>query len=80
MSAMSKLKKKVGYETNIPRCKTCTNFREAKIVLIKNSKTKRINHCCAKHGFTIAINSVCDTWLTETGESLEHAHGIKEEV
>lgn len=27
MSAMSKLKKKVGYETNVPRCEICRHLQ-----------------------------------------------------
>jgi len=62
VSYMAKLKKKVGYETNVPRCETCSHFKKATVVLTENSNTKRVNHYCANHGFTIAVNSVCDTW------------------
>lgn len=77
MSAMSKLKKKVGYESNVPRCVTCRYFRKAKIVLTENSNTKRVHHYCINHGFSIAANSVCDTWITVDGQTIEAVRGIK---
>ncbi len=77
MSTMSQLKKKVGYETNVRRCKNCIDFKKSMIVLIKNSNTKRLNHHCKKHGFSIAENSVCDTWQAVASESTQAISKIK---
>jgi hypothetical protein len=71
MSFMAKIKKKVGYQTNVPRCEICSHFKKSKIVLTENSNTKRVNHYCLNHGFSIAVNSVCNTWETVSGETLK---------
>jgi hypothetical protein len=73
MSFLSKLKKKVNYEHNVPRCAICANFQKSKVVLTTDSMTKRINHHCNRHGFSVALNSVCDTWVGVDGDILEHS-------
>jgi hypothetical protein len=71
MSNLARLKIKVHYEKNVPRCETCIQFKESKIVLSHNSIPKRINQHCKLHGFAIARASVCDTWQSAEGETLE---------
>jgi hypothetical protein len=80
MSAMSQLKKKVGYETNVSRCEICRHFRKSKIVLTEHSNTKRVHHYCINHGFNVAANSICDAWTTIDGKIIEDANGIKGEA
>ena len=70
MSKLGQLKKKVGFEGNVPRCANCRHYREAKVLLSTNSNTYRKNQHCALHNFTITANSLCDTWHGTDGGSL----------
>lgn len=72
MSHLGQLKKKWDYETNVPRCSTCTHFKQSMIVLTTDSLTKRVNHHCGLGGFTINQNAVCKNWQDKTtGDTLE---------
>ena len=73
MSHLSRLKKNVNYEHNVPRCAICNHFQKSMIVLTTDSMTKRINHHCKRHGFNVAPNSVCDTWTGVDGDILEQS-------
>ena len=71
MNYMSQLKKKLNYETNVPRCETCVSYRRQKYLLTTDSiPVKRIVPICFKHGFTVAENSVCDSWNDKSGATL----------
>ncbi len=71
MSKLGQLKKKVGYEGNVPRCATCQHFRASSIRLGTDSTTFRKNHHCGLHHFTITPNAICNTWVDANGSTLE---------
>lgn len=70
MSRLGRLRKKVNYETDIPRCQTCVHFRKSRIFL-KNSIPIKSQAMCHKHEFTAAPMAVCDDWKDSKGNTLE---------
>lgn len=70
MSKLSSLRKKVHYETNIPRCESCASFKKPYIFLKTNSETGRSKPLCNKHSFTVAPNACCDNWTGNDGSTL----------
>lgn len=72
MSKLGQLKRKVNYETSVPRCATCIKFKEASIRLSTNSQTYRKHAHCKEHYFTISPNGVCDDWKSNKGEVLDN--------
>ena len=69
MIAATRAKRRVNYETDVPRCETCIHWQPARIVMTTNSNTRRANPMCKLHHFTNAANSVCDTWKNTKGET-----------
>jgi len=69
MSRLGQLRKKVHYETDIPRCSSCTHYRHS-MVYLRDSLPKVSQCLCAKHQFTVRPNAVCDTWAGKDGSSL----------
>ena len=70
-SRFVKIKNKFHFEKNVPRCETCINFQESKIMMTTYSRTVRLNHHCKVHGFSITKTALCDAWQSEKGEVLE---------
>lgn len=68
MSKLERRRKKVNYETNVPRCGTCIHIKTYGCRL-RDSLPQRTVHLCAKHEFTCASFSVCDDWQSKTGET-----------
>ena len=76
MSKLGALRKRVGYETNTPKCETCKAFRKPYIYLTTDSHTKRSQPLCSRHHFTVAPNACCDDWEDANGVILLH-HGMR---
>lgn len=72
MSKLARLRKKVNYETDIPRCETCTHYRARRIYLY-DSLPRVAQTICAKHSFWVRANAVCDTWAGKDGSALADA-------
>lgn len=70
MSKASQLKGKWDYEADIARCETCTHYRIARVVLSKDSQTKRIHQHCNLGGFNVGAMSICNRWTGKAGEML----------
>ncbi len=70
MSMLSRLRKKVGYDTDIPRCQTCKQFRKPGSFL-RDSLPVKSPAMCKQHDFTVQPLSVCDSWTSRSGETLE---------
>ena len=70
MSKLGQLRQRVGYETNVPRCETCTAFKKPYVYLTTNSKTARSKPLCKTHQFIIQPLSCCDKWADKDGSTL----------
>jgi hypothetical protein len=71
MSRLSQLKVSWNYETNVPRCETCQHMQTARIVLTRDSLTKRVNHLCKLGGFTVTRYACCDKWQGKDGSTVD---------
>lgn len=76
MSRLSKLRKKVNYDTDIPRCQTCIHFRKSQ-TFFRESLPVKSHAMCHKHEFTTAPLAVCDSWTDSKGHTL-HALNKKD--
>jgi hypothetical protein len=65
------LKQALHYEKDVPRCVTCTHFQKSRIVMTTNSRTMLQRPLCGLHGFITGPANVCDTWVSQKGETLE---------
>lgn len=70
MSRLSKLRKAVNYDVDVPRCQTCVHFRKPGSFL-RNSLPVKSPALCKQHDFTVQPLSVCDNWTSRKGETLE---------
>ncbi|UNV89419.1 MULTISPECIES: hypothetical protein [unclassified Comamonas] len=71
MSKLGQLKKRVGFEGDVPRCMNCKHYRQAQIRLSTNSNTFRKNQHCGLHYFGITPNSICNDWRGKDGSVLD---------
>ncbi|MDH1472913.1 hypothetical protein N5F13_00260 [Comamonas thiooxydans] len=71
MSKLGQLKKRVGFEGDVPRCMNCKHYRQAQIRLSTNSNTFRKNQHCGLHYFGITPNSICNNWSGKDGSALD---------
>lgn len=71
MSYLSQIKASWHYESNVPRCETCQHMQTARIVLTRDSLTKRINHLCKLGAFTVARHACCDKWTGKDGSTVD---------
>lgn len=71
MSFLGRIRREFGYQGSTPVCRTCTNFKESRVVLTKNSNTVRLNHHCNLGGFNISPNGCCDRWAGKDGSKLK---------
>lgn len=70
MSFLKRLKRKVGWESNTPRCETCVHYLRSKMYLIDS--LPRINHpMCKLHDFQTRTNALCNSWVNKEGETLD---------
>jgi hypothetical protein len=76
MSRLSRLRKAVNYDTDIPRCQTCKHLRKPGSFL-KNSLPVKSPALCKQHDFTVQLLSVCDNWTGRKGETL-HESDVKD--
>jgi hypothetical protein len=72
MSKLGKLRRKVGYDTNVPRCATCIH-RRTYAHRLRDSLPMRTVHICKKHDFECASFAVCDHWQHKDGSTVEGA-------
>lgn len=70
MSLLKRLRKRVAWESDVPRCQTCRHFRERGYRLV-NSLPKIVRAHCVLHTFETRPCAVCDCWATKFGETLE---------
>lgn len=70
MSKLGQLRKRVGYETNVPRCETCAAFKKPYVYLTTNSKPARSKPLCKINQFTVQPLSCCDQWAGQDGSTL----------
>lgn len=70
MSKLGQLRKRVGYETNTPRCETCREYRKPYVYLTTHSITKRAEPFCKRHDFTVRPLACCDEWTDAHGVTL----------
>lgn len=70
MSKLGQLRKRVGYETNVPRCETCAAFKKPYVDLTTHSKPARSKPLCKINQFTAQLLSCCDQWAGKDGSTL----------
>lgn len=71
MSQLKRLRKKVGYELDVPRCGNCRDYCQARSWL-KDSLPQKGQHFCRQHHFSVHPNAVCDDWFdSKNGVPLE---------
>jgi len=73
MTARSKrnvaIKAAINYDPDVPRCDSCTSFRQAGTHLVNS--IPRFHHArCVKHGFQPKACGCCDTWQGRDGDTL----------
>ena len=71
MSHLAKLKVNLHYEKDVPRCQSCKHFKPSRIVMTTHSRTMVQPPICGLHTFLTKPMSVCDTWESPKGETLE---------
>lgn len=69
MSKLSALRKRVGYDADVPRCNNCKQFRRGGEWL-RDSLPRTSPPTCKVHGFTIKLMAVCDKWAGTNGDTL----------
>lgn len=72
MSKLGQLRKRINYETNVPRCETCVAFKKPYVYLMTNSLPARSKPLCKAHQFTIQALSCCDKWTGKDGSTLSN--------
>ena len=70
MSAAKRLRKKVDYELDVPRCANCASYRKGRAVLTTNSMTRWQKPWCVTNEFQIHEQAVCNLWTSKKGEKL----------
>lgn len=74
MSKLGQLRKKVHYETNVPRCETCASFKKPYVYLTTHSITAKSQPLCKLHQFTVRPLSCCDQWAGADGSTLSQEY------
>lgn len=69
MSALSRLRKQWNYETNVPRCEVCKNYRRGKTFL-RNSLPVTSQPLCKLGSFTVKPTACCDKFVGLDGTTL----------
>ena len=68
---LQKLKIRIEYENNVPRCGSCEYYLKAKTVLV-NSLPRWQFQKCKLHNFKPDITGLCKDWVdNKTKETLE---------
>lgn len=69
MSKLSQKRKKWGYESSVPRCATCVNFKPGGFFLL-DSLPRHFGPKCKEGGFGVDLVGVCDRWKGKDGSTL----------
>ncbi len=64
-----KLRKAVDFDLNPPRCSNCVNFLPP-VHGVPDKKSYRAPQC-TKHEFEVKTTSICNAWVSRSGEVLE---------
>lgn len=64
MSYISKLKKKLNYDSQTPRCLICKNYRRGYIKLTTDSRTVKVDPMCNVMCCHVKENGLCDKWVS----------------
>lgn len=66
----SKIRKRIGYDPDAPRCSNCKHFRKSHLEL-KNSTPQYHQSRCKEYDVIIEENGCCDYWVCKrTGVTL----------
>lgn len=68
MSKIGQMRKAWNYETNVPRCETCTSVRKPIAYLKTNSVSALSPWLCVRGTFEVRPNACCDKWHSKKGE------------
>lgn len=68
MSKISQIRKAWNYETNVPRCETCTSVQKPRIYLKTDSIPAATPWICRRGSFDVRPNACCDKWHSKKGE------------
>lgn len=70
MSLLKRLRKKIGYEDNIPRCPSCKYYKQPKFY--STMTAKRLSPAsCKAFAINVTPNSICDMWTSKKGITLD---------
>ena len=70
MSLLKRLRKKIGYEDNIPRCPSCKYYKQP--VFYTTLTRKRLSPSfCRAFVINVTPNSICDMWTSKKGVTLD---------
>lgn len=69
MSKLGQLRRRVHYETDVPRCSNCTSYRRPGQYL-RDSLPRQPPAACKLHAFTVKPDACCDRWTGHRGETL----------
>jgi hypothetical protein len=61
VSYLSRLRKKVSYDPDTPRCENCLHYRRPGTYL-RDSLPRTSPPQCKLHGFTVKASASCDSW------------------
>lgn len=62
MSKLSQQRTRMGYQTNVPRCESCANYRKPYVYLTTYSAPTRSKAQCVRFHFSVQPNARCDEW------------------
>lgn len=69
MSKLGQLRKRVNYETDVPRCASCLHYRHS-MVYLRDSLPRVSQILCVLHQFNVRPNAICDKWTGKDGDVL----------
>lgn len=70
MSAVSRLRRAVSYEIDVPRCANCKHFRPS-VMFLRNSLPVKSWAECHLHEFTARPTACCNSWQGKRGDVLK---------
>lgn len=67
---LKRKRQRLNYERDVARCKNCKHMQFGRLVLQNSLPVGMSAHVCKLHSFTTLPSACCDTWESNTGETL----------
>ena len=68
--AAARTRKKIGYETDVPRCENCCMFQKARTMLV-DSLPRYFKANCRQFRLHVDPNAICNSWTGADGACLD---------